>query len=746
MAFIRAPTQLLAAVFFASGFAGLVYQVAWQRIPTIPLGVGAISTTLIVSVYMLGMGIGSLIGSKIADRTRAPYRLYALIEALLGIAGFASVPILGTLARLTAHMTPATAFLCSFLFLCFPTILMGITLPLLTAIFNRLTGNFTSSISRLYFLNTLGAFVGALLTGYVCVPLIGLDGSIYAASGLDCALSILILAARPAGTQSSGATADLCNSERVLNATVILPYCLAFIAGFLAIGYEILWYRIIGILVKDSPYAFSTILAMYLLGIAIGSAGIRHYLARNPESDPKGIFYAIQFFIGVTVLLSFLGYYYMSGHGPLRWFTEWSFSADAHPSLDVLHGITIRNLYLLIDVFIWPIFFLFVPTVLMGAGFPLVASAAFSSTKRAGSAAGLTYFFAIFGNALGGLATGLALLPWVGTEATFFAFSIVGLLFGILPDASGTHKARRRIRRAAAAALILMVGLLFPRAGELYARMHKPPFEPVETIFTEGLDAVVLTYVNGEYVRNFVNGQGHGYRPGPIFYAEALEALSLAPSPAKVLVIGFGAGSATEAALIADGVQQVTTVELCESVVRNLRQVPSLHGIFSNSKLRLVIDDGRRFLQRNQNRYDVILMDPLRTTTAYSNNMHSRQFFALARNRLSPDGILMVGGVTNGLIISRTLLEEFAHVRTYPDFSVASNRALGNNEARFEKLLESFKPEMRSWVREFRKGALEGDALRRAVSAWEPNDDWHPRSEYFLGTELQRLVGSSGQP
>ena len=107
---MKAPTQLLAAVFFASGFAGLVYQVAWQRILTIPLGVGAISTTLIVSVYMLGLGIGSLIGSKIADRTRAPYRLYALIEALLGIAGFASVPILGTLARLTAHITPATGF------------------------------------------------------------------------------------------------------------------------------------------------------------------------------------------------------------------------------------------------------------------------------------------------------------------------------------------------------------------------------------------------------------------------------------------------------------------------------------------------------------------------------------------------------------------------------------------------------------------------------------------------------------
>jgi spermidine synthase len=739
---MKAPTRLLAVVFFASGLTGLAYQVAWQRILTIPLGVGALSITLIVSVYMLGLGVGSLLGSKIADRTTTPYRLYALIEAALGAVGFASVPVLETLERLTAHTAPAMAFLYNFAFLCLPTILMGITLPLLTAIFSRLTGDFSCSVSRLYFLNTLGASIGALITGYVCVPLLGLDGCIYAASGLDCALAILILAAKPANSQSCETAESQFVSTRGLNGTGAFLYCLAFVAGFLAIGYEILWYRVIGILVKDSPYAFSTILAVYLFGVALGSIGIHHYLARNPGSCRMSVFYNLQFLIGVTVLISFLGYYHLSGYGPFRWLTEWSFSADAHPSLDILDGITIRNVYLMVDVFTWPIFFLFIPAVLMGAGFPLVASVAFSRTRRAGSAVGLTYFFVISGNVLGGLVTGLALLPWIGTEATLFVFIMAGLLFGILPDALGTHKARRRIRRAAAVALIPIVGLLFPRAGELYARMHQPPFPPNESLFEEGFDAVVLTYVNGEWVRNFINGQGHGYRPGPIFYAEALEALSLAPSPAKVLVVGFGAGSITEASLMIGDVKEVTTVELCASIMRNLQQVPSLRGILSNKKLRLVIDDGRRFLQRNQDQYDVILMDPLRTTTAYSNNLHSRQFFALARKHLRPAGILMVGGITGNPIVSRTLMEEFAHVRAYPDFSVASDRMLGQNKNRFDKLLEPFPPEMRSQISEFRRGALEGDALRRAVSAWEPNDDWHPRSEYFLGARLQRWLQS----
>jgi spermidine synthase len=727
---MKASTRLLAFVFFTSGLASLAYQVAWQRILTIPLGVGALSTTLIVSVYMLGLGIGSFIGSRIADRCRTPYLLYALIETALGAAGFASVPVLKTLEQWTSQAAPAAAFLCNFVFLCLPTILMGSTLPLLTAIFSRQTGDFTGSVSRLYFLNTLGASAGALITGYVCVPLLGLDGCIYAAAVLDCVLALLIFAARPAEAllREAPGNQSIPNPDDAGTP----PYCLALLAGFLAIGYEILWYRVIGILVKDSPYAFSTILAVYLFGVALGSLGIRYYLASNRAAGHKSIFYGIQFLIGVTVLFSFLGYYHLSADGPLRVLTDWSFFADVHPSLDVLNGATTRNLFLLGDVLVWPVIFVFVPAVLMGAGFPLVASVAFSRTRAAGSAVGLTYFFSVCGNVLGGLVTGLVLLPWIGTESTLLAFGTAGLLFGLIPDSVGSPKIPRRVRRAAALILIPIVLVLFPGAGKLYTRMHRPPFAPGEILFEEGVDAVVLTYVHGEWVRNFINGQGHGYRPGPLFYAEALEGLSLAPAPKKVLVVGFGAGSITEAALMS-GVQEVTNVELCASVTRNLQQVSPLRGILGNKKLRLVIDDGRRFLQRSQDRYDVILMDPLRTTTAYSNNLHSRQFFSLARKHLTPGGILMVGGTAGNPVIPRTLLEEFTYVRAYPDFSVASNGLLGQNGEQFDKLLESFPLEMHSQIREFRRGALEGDALQRAVSGWEPNDDWHPRSEYFLG-------------
>lgn len=736
---MKAPIRMLAIAFFASGLASLVYQVAWQRILTIPLGVGALSTTMVVSVYMLGLGIGSFIGSKIADRTRTPYRLYALIQAALGGIGFASVPCLAALERLTSESMPATAFVCNFAFLSLPTILMGITLPLLTAIFTRATGDFTGSVSRLYFLNTLGASAGALITGYVGVPLAGLDGCIYAASGLNCALALLIFAGRPADAQANDPAESMLNPGNSPDMGGAPPYFLALLAGFLAIGYEIIWYRVIGILVKDSPYAFSTILAVYLFGIALGSMGIRFYRVRNPESSPRTVFCHIQFLVGVTVLLSFLGYYYLSDFGPLRLLTDWSFSADIHPSLEILDSITARNVYLLFDVFSWPIFFVFIPAVLMGAGFPLVSSSAFSRTGGAGSAVGLTYFSAICGNVLGSLVTGIALLPWIGTESTLLAFGMAGILFGLIPEIGSRRGIYPRMRVAAVLAFMAAVMLLFPGDGKLYERMHRPPFPPRDTFFEEGLDAVVLTYVNGEWVRNYINGQGHGYRPGPIFYAEALEAISLAPSPERVLVVGFGAGSITEASLSVDSVREVTCVELCPSAMRNLQNVTSLRAILGNKKLRLVTDDGRRFLQRNRDRYDVILMDPLRTTTAYSNNLHSRQFFSLVRNHLSPGGILMVGGIADNPILPRTLLEEFAQVRAYRDFNVASDHVFVENEDHFDKLLKVFPPEMQEAIKEFTRGALEGDALRQAVSGWQPNDDWHPRSEYFLSTYIRPI-------
>lgn len=737
------PPPLIVTVFFASGFASLIYQVAWQRLLTLYYGVGAVSITLIVSVYMLGLGFGSLLGGHVARRSRHPYALYAAIQGMLGVAGLASLPCMAALAGAASMAGPVLSVAALFAFLCVPTLLMGMTLPVVVDLVTRHNPDFVGSLGRLYFANTLGAAGGALLTGFAFVSLLGLDGSIYVAAFIDLSLAVAILLARPArSTELAQANSGQAGAPAGFRR---LAYPLVFCAGFLAIGYEIVWYRVIGVLVKDSPYAFASVLAVYLLGVALGSRAIHRYMSRRPGTSASQTWVGLQFLIGATVLLTFIGYYYLSGAPGIRSLTQWSFLAEEHPSVNIflrrpgLHSIT--DVYLLTDVFLWSLVFMLVPAMLMGASFPLIASVALSRRGREGEAVGTTYFFGVLGNVLGGLITGLVLLPAIGSEVTVLLFGMTGLLFGLAPPlpATGTGDLPRfppRWRVAAVLAFALLSVAVFPRGGALYRAMHVPPFLPSRVHVREGRDAVVVTYEDGERVRNFINGQGHGYRPSPAFLAEAFAALAHTAVPGRVLVIGFGAGTITEAALMTGEAARITVVELSGTLIANLRPLPPVARVLDDPRVRMVIDDGRRYLQRSDETFDVILMDPLRTTTAYSNNLHSEEFFALAGRHLAPGGVLMVGGLDGGAIIPRTLLATFPHVRAYPYFCLASTRPIVLNQARLDTLLGAVAENEGGIIRAVIGETLEGEALARATADAPVNRDWRPVSEYYLGALL----------
>lgn len=163
-------TSFLAFIFFFSGFASLMYQIAWQRLLTLHYGVGAISITLIVSVYMLGLGVGGLVGGALAERIRDKLTLYFGVQLLLALFGFVSVPFLVFIGDRTAGSSYVLSLWYMALFLIVPTVLMGMTLPLLTKIFNRFVEEFLSTVSYLYFLNTVGAACGALFASLPSNP------------------------------------------------------------------------------------------------------------------------------------------------------------------------------------------------------------------------------------------------------------------------------------------------------------------------------------------------------------------------------------------------------------------------------------------------------------------------------------------------------------------------------------------------------------------------------------------------
>ncbi len=194
------PTRHAAfyVIFFAAGMPALIYQVAWQRVLTLYFGVDIYSTSITVATFMLGLGLGSLLGGYVADRVRAPRTYYAAIEGLLGLIGFASIPVFSGIGERLAGSPLTTVVLVDFALLLLPTTLMGMTLPLMCRIVVASANHIGRHLSWLYGVNTFGAAAGALLSSYLLIGLLGLDGATYVAASLNLVLALVmsILAVR----------------------------------------------------------------------------------------------------------------------------------------------------------------------------------------------------------------------------------------------------------------------------------------------------------------------------------------------------------------------------------------------------------------------------------------------------------------------------------------------------------------------------------------------------------------------
>ena len=185
----------LAAIFFISGFSALIYQVCWQRLLFTGFGVDLTSITVIVSVFMAGLGVGAYFGGRIADKFRTRLLIiFCLIELGIGCFGFVSANLILLVQDALVQSGLAILTFATFLLLIFPTFLMGATLPILTSFFNRYIANVGESIGTLYFYNTFGAAMGALTTGFILFNYLTLSQTIYLAASLNIFIAAVIFA------------------------------------------------------------------------------------------------------------------------------------------------------------------------------------------------------------------------------------------------------------------------------------------------------------------------------------------------------------------------------------------------------------------------------------------------------------------------------------------------------------------------------------------------------------------------
>ena len=544
-------------------------------------------------------------------------------------------------------------------------------------------------------------------------------------------------------------------------------YLLVFITGFLAIGYEIIWFRIVGIFVKASPYVFSSVLFVYLIGIAAGSYAMNKFIQRH-KANRRNLFFLLQFMIGFTILAIILLYFYLTKLTPLRLITEASFRELVHPAFlpfDTFRGF-LRSLYYMLDIFFWAGLFVLIPSILMGASFPLISSLALKQPDKEGAAIGKVYFFNIAGNVLGGLVTGFILLPLLSTEITLLIFIFTGILFGLFikPEqrnaATNLYKpswtagianrlppnmkisARGILIRYFQSKSIIIAGsifigiILFPKPGQLYSLIHTSPGPEYIQYLEEDVDGVVVTYKHGEKLRNYINGIAHGWRPLYLYHFEAGEAISYCPEIKNVLVIGYGNGTITEIALKIPSVEKVTVIEINNTLIKNLRKINFFAEMLNDDKLELMIDDGRRFLLRNHQQYDLILIDPLRTKTAYSNNLYSQEFFTMLNDHLTEQGVLMVW-IDEFKVMPKTIMSAFNHVLQYQFLCLASDSPFVRNQKMVETLLAQLTDKEISGMNEY-QGSYLGDEsyIEMNTGNYPINRDFKPVCEYYIGLAL----------
>ncbi len=699
--------SILKAVFFLSGFASLIYQVVWQRLLTTYYGVGSISTAIIVSVFMAGLGLGALMGGFLAERLRNRIAFYFLVELLIGMFGLSSLSLLDELGRRTAAADYPVMLAYMFLFLCVPTLLMGITLPLLVKIFSSSGQDFGRTVSLLYFINTLGAALGCVAAGYVIISFFGLDTAVYTAAAINFALAALILhAARvPAATDGPKPA----------------PAEPADTAG--------------------SPAAGGELGRIAYIGIAAGSCLMNRRLKKRPAADRRNLFFSIQFLTGLCVALLFIGYYYLTKYTPFDFFSVTSFFAQNHPPSE-LFGIFSSEkfpaaLFILTDFIFWPVLFVFAPTVLMGAGFPLLPHLARRPGAGEGATTGNVYFFNIAGNMLGGLATGFLILPFIGTERTVLAFSLTGMLFGLFISKPGHSKKTAFITSALLVLNVCLIVLaVFPGQKRLYELIH-PGSKSSAVYFEEGLESVVFTTVDNEtgQVQNYINGLLQGDRPGNFYRIETIEALTYAPGVKDILIIGYGAGAVTSQVLSLKETGNVTVVEISAALMKNFMKIPFIRKELTDPRVTIITDDGRRYLMRTGRKFDLILMDPLRNTTSYSNNLHSREYFRLAASRMKPGGVIL-SNLSEHRVMPHTIAASLPYVRMYDYFCLASNSPLEPDTDRWKTIVTGFSPhDFRLYFTLKQKAGYIGDRafIKKNFGLWPIDRDRKPVSEFYMG-------------
>jgi len=654
----RAETKwgrLVLLLFFLSGLSALVYQVIWLRSLATIFGSTIYATTTVLASFMGGLALGSFIFGKRADASRRPLLLYGALE--IGIGVFALLfPLLMHVyddfyvmlhqkAALSFYSLSLVRFFVCAVVLIIPTTMMGGTFPVISRFYIRTYAKIAENVSLLYGLNTIGAVAGVVLSGFILIGWIGLFKTSLLAVAVNFVVGItaMLLQGRHScriPEEPEGAAPGAPGSPQAVRAPASgaakiprRPIMIAvFLSGLASLSYEVIWTRTLIFVLDSFVYSFSIMLATFLCGIGLGSlvmSRVAHRI-RHGYSLLGWLFILIGF--SALATLPFFSELTMWKESYLRSLSE-SISFDTVPPW---------GRYILFK-FLISALIMAVPTLLMGAAFPLAIKLYSSTLKDIGKRIGLVYASNTVGAILGSILAGFVFISFFGLRDALLITAGVSALTGIILFLmhAGRPLHLRLVRAGIPAVAFILAVSFMPK--DVYKRIFQEAQKTFELVYyREDPTATVTVHKRGEKIIININGLNVAGTDFDFLTTQKIQAhlaMLLHPDPKRVLQIGFGSGGTCYSVAQHRSVEDIDCVELCKGVIEAARWfIPSNHRVLENPKVHLTIEDARNFVLATPNRYDVILSDSIHPTYAGNGTLYSQDYFRLCKNKLNKGG------------------------------------------------------------------------------------------------------------
>lgn len=661
---LAAFTRALCVLFFFSGFPALIYQLTWQRALFRIFGVNIESVTIVVTAFMLGLGLGSLAGGWLSKRRGLPLLpLLAAIELLTAGFGVVSLQIFDRVGELTGGWPLPAMALVNLALVLVPTLLMGATLPVLVGHLVGRSGQVGGSVGLLYHVNTLGAGAACLVCAVALFPFLGMRGAILAAAGVNTAVAIAALALHlfDRNTAPAAPVAVASASPPMLGFVPMLM--LAGLAGFVSLSFEIFFFRTISYASGSSATAFAVTLGIFLVGLASGSREAGEDCEKLSRED------AMRRAADGLVRANLVAFLFL----PLLAHLAWLDRGVLGVAMIVVFVVARR----------W------------GALLPYLAHLGIAADARAGMRTAYVYLANIVGAAVGSILTGFVLMQYLGLVEVGVVLAIAGAACAIVLTAVMRVSVWERVRRAAWALVIGAVTALAipPLSANVLANLQwKGAGEPFAQVVENrsGIIAVAqdgTVFGSGMYDGRFNTDLKHDVNGVIRPYALSL----FHPAPRDVLMIGLSSGSWAQIVASNPDVSSLTIVEINPGYAELIAQAPEVASVLRNPKVTLITDDGRRWLQQNsERRFDAIISNTTWHFRANVTNLLSAEFLGLVKVRLAPGGVFFYN-TTDSARVQRTGCTVFAQGARFTNHMVVSDTPIAWDFARWRRVLESYR-------------------------------------------------------